>query len=75
LADPIPTHRVLEFPKTVELEQRLARNEVTISELQATIATSEATMKDLRDTVQMLHKRIMSLQAQLDHVFAKIKPY
>ena len=51
-------------PKTLELEQRLARAEGTIAEQQADI-------ESLTSMVDMLRKRLISLQAQLDHLFAK----
>jgi uncharacterized coiled-coil protein SlyX len=57
----LPPSNVLAFPKTIELEQRLARAELTITEL--------------RETISVLHKRIVSLQAQLDHVVGKITPF
>jgi uncharacterized coiled-coil protein SlyX len=52
---------VLSFPKTLELEQRLARNELTIQELRATI--------------DVLNKRIVSLQAQVDTMASRMGLY
>lgn len=66
---------VLTLPKTVELEQRVARAEVTITELRAIIAADEAHINSLTNTIDLLRKRIVSLQAQLDHLFAKATGY
>ena len=73
--DALPAPNVLRFPKTLELEQRLARAEVTITELRETVVAKDAEVVSLKDTVNMLHKRVISLQAQLDHLFGKIQPY
>jgi uncharacterized coiled-coil protein SlyX len=70
-----PSPRLLDFPKTIELEQRLARLELTVAELRLSAATDATTIKDLRETVAILHKRMVSLQAHLDHAFARIVPY
>jgi uncharacterized coiled-coil protein SlyX len=78
VADPLeqrPSPQVLTFPKTLELEQRLARAEGTITELRETIVTNDATTQELRDTVSALYRRVVSLQAQLDHLLGKIQPF
>jgi uncharacterized coiled-coil protein SlyX len=76
VADPASSSpQVLHFPKTIELEQRLARLELTVSELRLASATDASTIKDLRATVEMLRTRIVSLQAQLDYMSAKVSPY
>ena len=46
------------MPKTVELEQRLARLELTCAEMQR--------------TVDVLKKRETSLRAQVDHLLARL---
>jgi uncharacterized coiled-coil protein SlyX len=66
---------VLMFPKTIELEQRVSRAEVTVSELPEILAEKDAQIASLKSTVDMLHSRIVSLQAQLDHLLAKIGHY
>jgi len=77
MADPDALSRpnVLTFPKTVELEHRVARAEGTVAEQAERLATQDAQLKALRETVDVLNKRIVSLQAQLDHLFGKIQPY
>ena len=52
---------ILNFPKTIELEQRLAKAEVTIG--------------DLQDNVDLLQQRIAALQAQFDHLMARLGLY
>ena len=59
--DTPPGSHILNFPKTIELEQRLAKSEVTISVLQ--------------DSVDILQQRVAALQAQLDHLLAKLGLY
>ena len=66
---------VLTLPKTVELEQRVARAEGTITELRGTIAADGAHIKSLTETIDTLRTRIVSLQAELDHLFGKIGRY
>ncbi len=56
----VPSNPLM-FPKTIELEQRLARNEVLV--------------QDIQDLVKTLEKRIVSLQAQLDHLMASLNRY
>jgi hypothetical protein len=52
---------LLSFPKTIELEQRLARAELTITEL--------------REIIDVLFKHVTALQAQLDHLHGKTGRY
>jgi len=69
-----PTN-VLSFPKTIELEQRLARAELTIAELRSGAARKDAVIQELRDTTSALYRRVIALQAQLDHLLGKIAPF
>jgi len=66
---------VLTLPKTVELEQRLARAEVTVGELRETLSAKDAEIASLKDTVKVLQNRVVSLQAQIDHLFARLGKY
>jgi uncharacterized coiled-coil protein SlyX len=66
---------LLAFPKTIELEQRVSRAEVTVSELPQILATKDAQIASLQKTVDALHGRVVALQAQLDHLLAKIGHY
>ncbi len=75
MADLDALPNVLTFPKTLELEQRLARAEVTLAELRESVAGKDAEIASLKDAVNMLYRRVTSLQAQLEHVFAKSDPY
>lgn len=56
----VPTN-VLTFPKTIELEQRLARTELLV--------------EDLQQLLSVFQKRVIALQAQLDHLSAKMDRY
>lgn len=67
----MPSPSMLTFPKTVELEQRLARAELTLAEQCEAIAAKDVQIASLRETVGALSRQVVSLQAQLDHVFAK----
>jgi len=71
----VHTLPVLTLPKTVELEQRLARAEVIIGELHETLSAKNADIASLKDTVKVLQNRVVSLQAQLDHLFPRIGKY
>jgi uncharacterized coiled-coil protein SlyX len=66
---------VLTLPKTVELEQRLARAEVTIGELRESVALKDSEVVSLKDTIKALQYRVLSFQAQLDHLFAELGRY
>lgn len=66
---------IVMIPKTIELEQRVSRAEVIVSELPQILAGKDAQIASLQTTVDMLHGRIVSLQAQLDHLLAKIGHY
>jgi hypothetical protein len=53
-----PRASAREVPKSIELEQRVARVELAL--------------KDMRDTLDVLTKQFIALQAQLDHVAARV---
>ena len=56
-AHPRSTAHELQVPKTVELEQRIARVELKLDHA--------------REQLDVTRQRLVSLQAQLDHLFAK----
>jgi uncharacterized coiled-coil protein SlyX len=70
--NPETSPNILTFPKTIELEQRVSRAEITMAELPQILVAQDAQIAALQQTVTMLQGRIVSLQAQLDHLFAKL---
>jgi uncharacterized coiled-coil protein SlyX len=66
---------LLTFPKTVELEQRVSRAELTASELSEIVAERDAQIGALQKSVDLLRSRIVSLQAQIDHLSARFGRY
>jgi uncharacterized coiled-coil protein SlyX len=70
-----PSPSALTFPKSLELEQRLARNEMTVTELRETITAKDAKITALEDTIAALYRRVIALQAQIDHLSAKFGSY
>jgi SpoU rRNA methylase family enzyme len=56
----IPTRRAIanEAPKALELETRVGRLEVLL--------------KDIRDAIEVLKSRTVAIQAQLDHLDARV---
>jgi hypothetical protein len=51
------TSEAAELPKSVELEQRVSRTEIAV--------------KKVQDEVEVLNKRVVAVQAQVDHVTAR----
>jgi uncharacterized coiled-coil protein SlyX len=66
---------ILTLPKTIELEQRVARNELAVTDLRAAIAAKDAQIASLKDTIGALYRRVASLQAQIDHLSARSGRY
>jgi uncharacterized coiled-coil protein SlyX len=66
---------LLTFPKTIELEQRVSRAEITVAQLPQILAEKDVQIADLQRTVTLLQGRLASLQAQFDHLFAKLGHY
>jgi uncharacterized coiled-coil protein SlyX len=61
IEEPRPLLKFITTEKTVELEQRVARNELL--------------MKEMSATIEALQKWIIALQAHLEHVIAKLGRY